>query len=120
MFVGKHGVLLGGKRLGGGQGGGGFGIKRRSSIYSNYGKGLRNARKGANVGKTGGQNLCGRWRRAGNEGVVRTWIRGGRTVCNVVVRDGKIPEDWSRSWMVNVYKGKEMPWHAARTWSLSC
>ena len=27
-------------------------------------------------------------------------------VCNAVVRDGKIPEDWSRSWMVNVYKGK--------------
>ena len=27
-------------------------------------------------------------------------------VCNAVVDDGKIPEDWSRSWMVNVYKGK--------------
>ena len=27
-------------------------------------------------------------------------------VCNAVVRDGKIPEDWSRSWMVNVCKGK--------------
>ena len=27
-------------------------------------------------------------------------------VCNAVVRDGKIPEDWSMSWMVNVYKGK--------------
>ena len=27
-------------------------------------------------------------------------------VCNAVVEDGKIPEDWSRSWMVNVYKGK--------------
>ena len=26
--------------------------------------------------------------------------------CNAVVRDGKIPEDWSRSWKVNVYKGK--------------
>ena len=25
---------------------------------------------------------------------------------NAVVRDGKIPEDWSRSWLVNVYKGK--------------
>ena len=24
-------------------------------------------------------------------------------VCNAVVKDGKIPEDWSRSWMVNVY-----------------
>ena len=27
-------------------------------------------------------------------------------VCNAVVKDGKVPEDWSRSWMVNVYKGK--------------
>ena len=27
-------------------------------------------------------------------------------VCNAVVKDGKIPEDWSRSWMANVYKGK--------------
>ena len=39
-------------------------------------------------------------------GVVRTWKRGGRSVCNAVVRDDKIPEDWSRSWTVNVYKGK--------------
>ena len=27
-------------------------------------------------------------------------------VCNAVVKDGKVPEDWSRSWMVNIYKGK--------------
>ena len=27
-------------------------------------------------------------------------------VCNAVVKEGKIPEDWSKSWMVNVYKGK--------------
>jgi len=27
-------------------------------------------------------------------------------VCNKVVRDGCIPEDWRKSWMVNVYKGK--------------
>ena len=25
---------------------------------------------------------------------------------NAVVRDGKIPEDWSRIWLVNVFKGK--------------
>ena len=25
-------------------------------------------------------------------------------VCNAVMKDGKVPEDWSRSWMVNVYK----------------
>ena len=27
-------------------------------------------------------------------------------VCNDVVKDGKIPEDWSGSWMVNFHKGK--------------
>ena len=27
-------------------------------------------------------------------------------VCNAGVRDGKISEDWSKSWMVNVCKGK--------------
>ena len=27
-------------------------------------------------------------------------------VCNAVVKDGKIPKDWNRSWMVSVYKGK--------------
>ena len=27
-------------------------------------------------------------------------------MCNAVVKDGKVPEDWSRSWMVIVYKGK--------------
>ena len=25
---------------------------------------------------------------------------------NAVVRDGNISKDWSRSWLVNVYKGK--------------
>jgi hypothetical protein len=27
-------------------------------------------------------------------------------VCNRVVKEGRIPEDWCKSWMVNVYKGK--------------
>ena len=27
-------------------------------------------------------------------------------VCNSVVKEGKIPQDWCKSWMVNVYKGK--------------
>ena len=27
-------------------------------------------------------------------------------VCNAVVKEGRIPEDWKKSWMVNVYKGK--------------
>ena len=38
---------------------------------------------------------------AGDAGTV--WVTD---VCNAVVRDGKIPEDWCKSWMVNVYKGK--------------
>ena len=27
-------------------------------------------------------------------------------MCNSVVKEGKIPQDWCKSWMVNVYKGK--------------
>ena len=27
-------------------------------------------------------------------------------VCHAVVRDGRIPNDWKKSWMVPVYKGK--------------
>ena len=27
-------------------------------------------------------------------------------VCNAVVKDGEVPEDRSKSWMVNVYEGK--------------
>ena len=27
-------------------------------------------------------------------------------VCNAVVKEGRIPDDWSKSWMMNVYKGK--------------
>ena len=38
---------------------------------------------------------------AGKTGTL--WITD---VCNAVVKDGKIPEDWSRSWMVYVFKGK--------------
>ena len=26
--------------------------------------------------------------------------------CNAA-KDGKVPEDWSRNWMVNIYKGKD-------------
>ena len=38
---------------------------------------------------------------AGDDGM--RWMT---ELCNAVVRDGKIPKDWSRSWLVNVYKGK--------------
>jgi hypothetical protein len=27
-------------------------------------------------------------------------------ICNAVVKEGRIPEDWKKSWMVNIYKGK--------------
>src|SRR5580698_8951249 len=27
-------------------------------------------------------------------------------LCNAVVKEGKVPEDWSMSWIVSVYKGK--------------
>ena len=38
---------------------------------------------------------------AGDAGAV--WVT---EVCNAVVKEGRIPEDWCKSWMVNVYKGK--------------
>ena len=52
--------------------------------------------------------------KAGPTGVVSEMLKAaGETgtmwmtdMCNAVVRDGKIPKDWSRSWMVHVYKGK--------------
>jgi hypothetical protein len=27
-------------------------------------------------------------------------------LCNAIIQEGKIPDDWKKSWMVNVYKGK--------------
>ena len=38
---------------------------------------------------------------AGDAGTI--WVT---ELCNAVVREGRIPEDWCKSWMVNVYKGK--------------
>ena len=51
---------------------------------------------------------------AGPSGVVADMVKAAgevglmwvTDVCNAVVRDGWIPEDWTKSWMVNVYKGK--------------
>ena len=51
---------------------------------------------------------------AGPSGVVADMLKAAgddgtrwmTELCNTVVRDGKIPKDWSRSWLVNVYKGK--------------
>src|SRR6185436_14450762 len=35
------------------------------------------------------------------EGVL--WVTD---LCNAIVREGKIPDDWKHSWLVTVYKGK--------------
>ena len=51
---------------------------------------------------------------AGPTGLTFDLIRyagiGGRKwvvdVCNAVIRDGRIPEDWSKSWLTTVYKGQ--------------
>ena len=40
--------------------------------------------------------------KAAGEAVV-PWVT---ELCNAVVKDGRVPRDWSRSWMINVYKGK--------------
>ena len=47
----------------------------------------------------------------GPTGIVAQGCRGTgmlwmTEVCNAVVKDGRVPDDWNRSWMVNVYKGK--------------
>ena len=56
-------------------------------------------KQGKAAGPTG--VVAGMLRAAGETGTL--WMS---EVCNAVVKDGKVPEDWSRSWMVNVYKGK--------------
>ena len=55
------------------------------------------------LGKAGGLSgvVADMLKAAGDEGT--KWMT---ELCNAVVSDGKIPEDWSRSWLVNVYKGK--------------
>ena len=42
--------------------------------------------------------------KASGESGVR-WMSGGYLL-NAVVKKGNIPEDWSKSWMVSIYKGK--------------
>ena len=38
---------------------------------------------------------------AGEPGVL--WVTD---LCNVIVKEGRIPGDWTKSWLVTVYKGK--------------
>jgi hypothetical protein len=60
----------------------------------------------ANIGKAPGPYgvVVEMLRATGNVGV--HWITD---LCNIVIADGKIPEDWRKSWMVSVYKGKGDP-----------
>jgi hypothetical protein len=55
------------------------------------------------VGKAAGPSGIGAemLKAAGEPGVL--WVTD---VCNAVVKEGKIPADWRKSWMVSVYKGK--------------
>ena len=41
---------------------------------------------------------------SGDDGI--TWMK---EIFNQVIHEGKIPDDWRKSWMVTVYKGKAMP-----------
>lgn len=51
---------------------------------------------------------------AGPSGVVGEMLKASGDVgvkwvtalCNAIIKEGKIPDDWKKSWMVNVYKGK--------------
>lgn len=51
---------------------------------------------------------------AGPSGVVAEMLKASGDVgvqwvtdlCNSIVQEGKVPNDWKKSWMVNVYKGK--------------
>ena len=55
------------------------------------------------LGKAGGPSgvVADMLKAAGDEGT--RWMT---ELCNAVIKEGKIPTDWSRSWLVNVYKGK--------------
>ena len=45
-------------------------------------------------------------------------IRWVTEICNAILKEGKVPEDWERSWIVSVYKGKGAmllsPWFIQR------
>ena len=55
------------------------------------------------LGKAGGPSgvVADMSKAAGDDGT--RWMT---ELYNAVVREGKIPKNWSRSWLVNVYKGK--------------
>jgi hypothetical protein len=55
-----------------------------------------------------------KWKAAGPTGVTIDLLRAAgiegikwlTEVCNAVIRDGRIPDDWKNSWITAVYKGK--------------
>ena len=57
----------------------------------------------AKLGKAAGPSgVVSDMLKASDSGGVR-WVTD---LCNAIVRDGKIPDDWKTSLMVNVYKGE--------------
>jgi len=51
---------------------------------------------------------------AGPSGVVAEMLKASGSageqwvtdICNIFIKDSRIPDDWRRSWIVSVYKGK--------------
>ena len=66
---------------------------------------VRVAIKKMKLGKASGPSGIGAemLKAVGEAGVV--WVTD---MCNAIVKEGKIPNDWTKSWMVCVYKGKVM------------
>jgi hypothetical protein len=64
---------------------------------------VRIAIKKMKLGKASGPSGIGAemLKAAGEAGVL--WVTD---MCNAIVKEGKIPNDWTKSWMVCVYKGK--------------
>jgi len=54
-----------------------------------------------NYKSTGPTGVAAEMLKASREGGVR-WT----DLLNAVVKKGNLPEDWSKSWMVSIYKGK--------------
>jgi len=54
------------------------------------------------------------WSVSGTSGIVAEMLKASglagkqwvTDICNVVIKDGRIPDDWCRSWIVSVYKEK--------------
>ena len=67
---------------------------------------VRKAIKKMKHGKAGGPSkLVADMLKAGGETVVRSFTE----LCNAIVKEGKVPDDWTRSTIVTLYKGKGDP-----------